>query len=98
MSILDHGLFAGRLNGGSKGSQAFHYPLALAGVFVAYMLAAQIGLSIPFPPGNAAPLWPAAAVSLAAILLFSRGMWLAIFAADLVVGLTHRYATLPSLG
>ena len=71
---------------------------SLALAFVGYLLAAELGLAIPFRAGNLTPFWPAAAVSLSAALLLGTGIWPAIFAADLAASLLHHYSFYLSLG
>lgn len=54
--------------------------LAIAGLAVAYFLAARLGLLLAQP---VTPLWPATAIALAALLLGGRRLWPGIFLGDL---------------
>ena len=40
-----------------------------AAVFVAYFVAGELGLAVPFTSGNVSPVWPASGIALAAVLL-----------------------------
>jgi PAS domain S-box-containing protein len=51
------------------------YLLKLVIVFAGYVAAGKLGLSVPFTSGNVSPIWPAAGVALAAVLLEGYGMW-----------------------
>jgi PAS domain S-box-containing protein len=76
--------------------------LELVCVFAAYILAGEMGLSVPFPSGTVSPVWPAAGVALAAILLFGYRIWPAIAVAAFVVnyytGIPHLAAAGTALG
>src|SRR4030095_916893 len=61
------------------------YGLELSVVFVAYFLAGQVGLAVPFTSENVSPVWPAAGIALAAFLLVGYRVWPAIAAAAFVV-------------
>jgi PAS domain S-box-containing protein len=67
-------------------------------VLLAYVGATEAGLAIPFPQGTVAPLWPAAAIGLAALLLFGKRFWPAIFLADLALRFSHRGLLGPATG
>jgi diguanylate cyclase (GGDEF)-like protein/PAS domain S-box-containing protein len=60
--------------------------LALA---LIYFLAARFGLLLAIPPGYASPVWPAAGIALAAVLIFGNrvtpGIWLGSFMSNVVV-------------
>ena len=45
------------------------YFLKVAAVFVLYLAAGKLGLSVPFTSGNVSPVWPASGVALASVLL-----------------------------
>jgi PAS domain S-box-containing protein len=47
-----------------------HYAFRLALVFVLYFAAGELGLVVPFTSSNVSPVWPAAGVAVAAVLLF----------------------------
>ena len=61
------------------------YVIELGVVFGAYFLAGRVGLDIPFTNGNVSPVWPAAGIALAAVLLVGNRVWPAIAAAAFVV-------------
>lgn len=56
---------------------------------LAYYLAGRFGLLLTLAPGYAAPIWPAAGIALAAVLLFGNrvapGIWLGSFLADVAI-------------
>ena len=54
------------------------YLLRLALTIVIYLCAGKLGLSVPFTNGNVSPVFPAAGVALAAVLLFGSQVWPAI--------------------
>ncbi len=76
--------------------------LELAGVFAAYILAGEMGLSVPFPSGTVSPVWPAAGVALAAMLLFGYRIWpavaMAAFTVNYFTGIPHLAAAGTALG
>jgi PAS domain S-box-containing protein len=65
--------------------------------YLAYILAARIGLSLAIPDG-ASPVWPASGVALALLLRVDRRMAIAIFAANLSVQFFWAPAALPLWG
>jgi sigma-B regulation protein RsbU (phosphoserine phosphatase) len=74
----------------------------LAAVFLAYYLAGQVGLAIPFTSGNVSPVWPAAGIALAALLLVGYRVWPAIaagaFAVNFVSPISLHAALVISVG
>ena len=67
----------------------YRYVLQLAIVFVLYFGAGKLGLAIPFTSSNVSPIWPAAGVAVAAVLIWGIQIAPAIaFAAFLVNFLT----------
>jgi integral membrane sensor domain MASE1 len=54
-----------------------------------YYITARFGLLLALAPGYAAPIWPAAGIALAAVLLFGKrvapGIWLGSFLANVAV-------------
>jgi PAS domain S-box-containing protein len=52
--------------------------LRLALTIVIYLCAGKLGLSVPFTNGNVSPVFPAAGIALAAVLLFGPKVWPAI--------------------
>ncbi len=63
------------------------YVLELSLTFAAYLLGGRIGLIVPFTSGNVSPVWPAAGVAMAALLLVGNRVWPAIATAALLVNL-----------
>lgn len=60
-------------------------PLKIFGlVCIAYLLCAQLASLLPFSSGLAVPIWPAAGVALAAVLLYGNVAVLAVFSAELL--------------
>jgi len=63
-------------------------PLGAFATFLAYVAAGVAGLSASLPPGVAAPVWPAAGVALAAVILGGMRLVPVVWAASLVVNLS----------
>ena len=57
----------------------------LVGTGVLYFLAGLAGLAVPFTAGNVSPVWPAAGVALACLLLFGWRCWPGVFLAAFLV-------------
>jgi PAS domain S-box-containing protein len=76
--------------------------LELAGVFAACLLAGEIGLTVPFTSGTVSPVWPAAGVALAAMLICGYRIWpavtLAAFLVNFFTGVPHMAAAGTALG
>ena len=70
--------------------------------FAACLLAGKIGLTVPFTHGTVSPVWPAAGVALAAMLLFGYRIWpavtLAAFTVNYFTGIPHIAALGTALG
>lgn len=49
---------------------SYPYVLKLALVFALYLGAGKLGLAVPFTSSNVSPVWPAAGVAVAAVLIF----------------------------
>jgi PAS domain S-box-containing protein len=63
----------------------YRYVLQLAFVFALYFAAGKLGLAVPFTSSNVSPIWPAAGVAVAAVLIWGIQIAPAIaFAAFLV--------------
>lgn len=73
-------------------------PWHLFGVFVACVLAGEIGLAVPFTSGNISPLWPPAGVALAAMLLFGYRVWPAVGLAAFIVNFFTAIPHLAAIG
>jgi len=67
-------------------------------VFLAYVAAGEIGLSIPFTSGNVSPLWPPAGVALAATLLCGFRVWPAVTLGAYVVNYFSDVPHLAAVG
>jgi PAS domain S-box-containing protein len=63
----------------------WNYLLELTIVFTAYVVAGRIGLAVPFTSGNVSPVWPAAGIALAALLLVGSRVWPVILAGAFLV-------------
>jgi diguanylate cyclase (GGDEF)-like protein len=77
-------------------------PIIFAGVFVSYLALAQLVLWLNDPVRNGAGLWPAAGLSLAALLLLPTRLWgwvlSAVALAEIGGDLAHGYPVLAALG
>jgi signal transduction histidine kinase len=51
------------------------YLLKVAIVFLGYLIAGRLGLQVPFTDLNVSPVWPAAGVALAAIVIWGYAIW-----------------------
>jgi PAS domain S-box-containing protein len=56
------------------------------------------GLAVPFTAGNVSPVWPAAGIALACLLLFGWRCWPAIYLAAFLVNYFWHLPLLPALG
>ena len=74
------------------------YVLRLSGIFLLYMGSASIGPTVSLTAVNTPAFCVSAAIAMAALLLFGREMWPAIFAGSLGASMIHGYAPIPSLG
>ena len=79
-----------------------HWAVAFALTFVGYVATGLVALTLAIPPGYASPLYPAAGVAIASVLVFGRRMLPAIalgaFCVNMSLALQHRAfsaATLP---
>ncbi|MDJ0881051.1 MAG: diguanylate cyclase [Gammaproteobacteria bacterium] len=55
------------------------------GTALLYLLFAQLGMLLAIEPGNISVFWPPAAIALAAVLLFGRGLGFGVFAGEFLV-------------
>jgi len=74
------------------------YALRLALVFVLYLAAAKLGLSVPFTNGNVSPVWPASGVALASVLLWGYGIWPGIALAAFFANFLSPIPTVSCIG
>jgi len=74
------------------------YFLRLVTVFVLYLSAGKLGLSVPFTSGNVSPVWPASGVALASVLLWEYEIWPGLALAAFVVNLLSPIPAISSIG
>jgi PAS domain S-box-containing protein len=79
-------------------TSAGRYLLELGLVFAAYLLGGRIGLIVPFTSGNVSPVWPAAGIAMAALLLVGYRVWPAIATAAFLVNLFTPISLLAAVG
>src|SRR5499425_1724927 len=72
--------------------------VALVLIATIYLVAAKLGLRLAFVHANATPVWPAAGIALAALLLRSTRMWPAIFVGAFIANVTTAGSVWTSLG
>src|SRR5262252_4555112 len=63
-----------------------------------YFIAGKIGLSLAFVHASATAVWPPTGIALAALLLYGRHMWPAIFLGAFLVNATTTGSITSSLG
>jgi two-component system, NarL family, sensor histidine kinase FusK len=73
------------MENGNRRQVVFRYFLRVSLVFLAYFMAGELGLSVPFTSGNVSPVWPASGIALAAVLLWGYGIWPGIAAAAFLI-------------
>jgi|tagenome__1003787_1003787.scaffolds.fasta_scaffold20946980_2 signal transduction histidine kinase/CheY-like chemotaxis protein len=71
---------------------------AIAAVAAIYLLVGKLGLHLAFLQANASPVWPAAAISLASLLVFGFRIWPGIFIGAFLVNATTAGSIVTSLG
>jgi integral membrane sensor domain MASE1 len=59
--------------------------LMLGAVAIVYFLAGKLGLHFAFLHASASAIWPPTGIALAAVLLFGRRIWPAIFVGAFLV-------------
>jgi len=74
------------------------YLFRVATVLVLYLAAGKLGLSVPFTSGNVSPVWPAAGISIAAVLAWGYEIWPGIAAAAFLVNFLTGIPPLGALG
>ena len=72
--------------------------LVLGALAVVYFLAGKLGLHFAFVHASASAVWPPTGIALAAVLLFGRRTWPAIFVGAFLVNLTTSGSIVSSLG
>lgn len=70
---------------------------AWLGLASIYIVAGKLGLEVAFLNPSATPVWPPTGIALAALLLYGRWLWPAVFAGAFVVNLTTAGTILTSL-
>ena len=70
--------FAGVVTESSQQRPRLQYVLRLVLTSTLYLVTGKLGLWVPFTSGNISPVWPAAGVALAAVLLWGSRIWPAI--------------------
>src|SRR2546426_4613607 len=74
------------------------YFLRLVTVFVLYLSAGKLGLSVPFTSGNVSPVWPASGVALASVLLWGYEIWPGVALAAFFVNFLSQIPAISSIG
>ncbi|PYQ21263.1 MAG: hypothetical protein DMF79_08595, partial [Acidobacteria bacterium] len=69
-----------------------------AAVFVVYVIAGKLGLTLAFVHASATPVWPPTGIALAAFMLLGFRIWPAIVAGAFLVNLTTAGSALTSVG
>src|SRR5215470_12423760 len=72
--------------------------VALVLIGAIYLLAAKLGLRLAFVHASATPVWPAAGIALAALLIRGTRMWPAIFVGAFLANVTTAGSVSTSLG
>jgi signal transduction histidine kinase/CheY-like chemotaxis protein len=81
----------------SKWGRYQHAPM-LGAVAIVYFLAGKLGLHFAFLHASASAVWPPTGIALAAVLLFGRRIWPAIFVGAFLVNVTTSGSVVSSLG
>ncbi len=84
-AALSHRKFSAVIRNGFLDGQRGRRAWELLGVALAYVLAGEIGLIVPFTNGNVSPLWYPAGVALASVILCGYRIWPAIALGALTV-------------
>ncbi len=91
-------LHIGQWNPARMSPQTSSYIFRLSGIFFLCVLSASVVSPASFTTAGIPALRLSAAISMAAVLLFGREMWPAIFAGALGACIIRGYALIPSLG
>jgi PAS domain S-box-containing protein len=75
----------------------YRYVLQLAVVFALYFGAGKLGLSVPFTSFNVSPIWPAAGIAVAAVLIWGIRIAPAIASAAFLVNFLSPVPTFASI-
>lgn len=79
-------------------NSAFRLGSRLAIVFICHFTAGELGLAVPFTSSNVSPVWPAAGVAVAAVLIWGVEVAPAIATAAFLLNFLHAIPFLPALG
>jgi len=82
----------------SQYESGFSYPLQLLLAFAVYFAAGRLGLSVPFTSANVSPVWPAAGVAVALVLLWGVRIAPAIAFAAFLVNFLSAIPALAAVG
>src|SRR5207245_2820033 len=74
------------------------YLLRWVTVFVLYVTAGKLGLSVPFTSGNVSPVWPASGVAIASVLLLGYEIWPGLALAAFFVNFLSPIPAISSVG
>ena len=80
-----------------QSQSGYRYVLQLAFVFVLYFGAGKLGLAVPFTSSNVSPIWPAAGVAVAAVLIWGIQVAPAIAVAAFLVNFLTPIPTFASI-
>ncbi len=72
--------------------------LVLLALVAVYVAAGKFGLLFAFVHANASPVWPPTGLAIAAVLLFGRWVWPAVFVGAFLVNVTTAGSAASSLG
>jgi len=67
-------------------------------VGIAYFAAARLGLAVPFTSGNVSPVWPAAGIALASLLLLGYRVWPGIALGAFLANVLSPIPTIAAVG
>src|SRR6187549_1756797 len=73
------------------------YWLVVAGLALAYLASAKLGLSMALVSRQVSPVWPPTGLALAAVLLLGHRVWPGIFAGALIANATAGEPLLTAL-
>jgi len=76
-----------------SGSRIARSTILVLSVAAAYFVAGRIGLRLAFVNASATAVWPPSGIAIAALLLFGRSLWPAVFVGAFLVN----FSTTPSL-
>jgi len=82
----------------SQYESGFSYPLQLLLAFAVYFATGRLGLAVPFTSANVSPVWPAAGVAVALVLLWGVRIAPAIVFAAFLVNFLSAIPALAAVG